>query len=341
MCCGEINISAVFLFPEHATPKNCERRRKSYGIDAEIPRELRRVLRSLSHRMTRFSLSALVITETQLRLIAALAIIGLSSKPKNGIEHAGGDRDAEHVVDKRKEKILPDVAHRRPAQRRARTMPRRSPLTSVMPALSIATSVPVPIAMPTCACASAGASLMPSPAIATMRPSDCSRLTTVGFPSGSTSASTSIDAELLRDRRRGDAVVAGQHDDPDAVILQHLRCASAVDALIGSATPMSPAGRPSIATNMTVWPSWRCASAAAEAASMRNAERLHHALDCRAPLRGPSIRPLTPCPVTDLKSSAVVERQLALFARRRRSPRPADARCRARGWRRGAARRRR
>ena len=31
-------------------------------------------------------------------------------------------------------------------------MPRRSPLTSVTPALSIATSVPVPIAMPTSAC---------------------------------------------------------------------------------------------------------------------------------------------------------------------------------------------
>ena len=31
-------------------------------------------------------------------------------------------------------------------------MPRRSPLTSVMPALSIATSVPVPMAMPTSAC---------------------------------------------------------------------------------------------------------------------------------------------------------------------------------------------
>jgi hypothetical protein len=34
---------------------------------------------------------------------------------------------------------------------RARTMPRRSPFTRVMPALSIATSVPLPIAIPTCA----------------------------------------------------------------------------------------------------------------------------------------------------------------------------------------------
>src|SRR6476620_3031873 len=54
----------------------------------------------------------------------------------------------------------------------ARTMPRRSPLTSVTPALSMATSVPVPIAMPTSACARAGASLIPSPAIATTWPCD-------------------------------------------------------------------------------------------------------------------------------------------------------------------------
>src|SRR5947208_543351 len=39
--------------------------------------------------------------------------------------------------------------------RRARRMPSRSPLTSVTAALSIATSAPVPIAMPICAWASA------------------------------------------------------------------------------------------------------------------------------------------------------------------------------------------
>jgi hypothetical protein len=41
-------------------------------------------------------------------------------------------------------------------------------LTSVTWALFIATSVPVPMAMPTSAFAKAGASLMPSPAMATM-----------------------------------------------------------------------------------------------------------------------------------------------------------------------------
>src|SRR5258707_1147778 len=54
--------------------------------------------------------------------------------------------------------------------RRARTRPVRSPLSSVTPALSIATSVPVPMATPTSAAAIAGASLTPSPAMPTTRP---------------------------------------------------------------------------------------------------------------------------------------------------------------------------
>ena len=45
----------------------------------------------------------------------------------------------------------------------ARATPRTSPEMSVRSAASMATSVPVPMAMPTSACASAGASLMPSP----------------------------------------------------------------------------------------------------------------------------------------------------------------------------------
>src|SRR5213594_1813240 len=73
---------------------------------------------------------------------------------------------------------------------RARTMPRRSPFINVMPAFSIATSVPVPMAIPTSAAASAGASLIPSPAIATMWPCSRSRLTILLFWCGRTSAST-------------------------------------------------------------------------------------------------------------------------------------------------------
>ena len=69
-----------------------------------------------------------------------------------------------------------------------------SPRISVMPAACIAASVPVPIAMPTSAAASAGASLMPSPTIATRRTLPwAARLrpvTTVALSPGSTSAYT-------------------------------------------------------------------------------------------------------------------------------------------------------
>src|SRR4028119_38014 len=50
----------------------------------------------------------------------------------------------------------------------------RSPPIKVMSDAAIATSVPVPMAMPRSAPASAGASLMPSPTIATAFPDACS-----------------------------------------------------------------------------------------------------------------------------------------------------------------------
>ena len=59
---------------------------------------------------------------------------------------------------------------------RARAMPRKSPLTSTMRADCIAMSVPWPMAIPTFAWVSAGASLTPSPAMATIRPDACSSL---------------------------------------------------------------------------------------------------------------------------------------------------------------------
>ena len=55
----------------------------------------------------------------------------------------------------------------------------------------MATSVPVPIARPRSAWASAGASLTPSPTMATTRPSACRRRTTSALSAGRTSAMTS------------------------------------------------------------------------------------------------------------------------------------------------------
>ena len=84
---------------------------------------------------------------------------------------------------------------------RAVAMPRRSPLTSVTCALFIATSVPVPIAMPTSALASAGASLMPSPAIATTRPSRLQRLDQRQLVGRLDLAVHLVDAQALAARR--------------------------------------------------------------------------------------------------------------------------------------------
>ena len=70
---------------------------------------------------------------------------------------------------------------------------------------SLAADVPVFIATPTSACARAGASFVPSPVIATMRPFDCSSLISASFASGvasarksSTPASSAITAAVTR-----------------------------------------------------------------------------------------------------------------------------------------------
>ena len=54
----------------------------------------REVLGSTGHTSARRSRSAFAITDTELKLIAAAAIIGLSRRPNAGIQHARGDRHA-------------------------------------------------------------------------------------------------------------------------------------------------------------------------------------------------------------------------------------------------------
>ena len=76
--------------------------------------------------------------------------------------------------------------------RMASTASIRSLFISTTSADEIATSVPAPIAMPTSARASAGASLMPSPIMATLRPLPCFSRTIRSLSCGSTSAITSV-----------------------------------------------------------------------------------------------------------------------------------------------------
>ena len=71
---------------------------------------------SAAYNSARDKRSALTMTDTELNVIAALAQIGEISMSKQRIQHAGGDRHADGVVDERQEQVLPDVPHRRPAE---------------------------------------------------------------------------------------------------------------------------------------------------------------------------------------------------------------------------------
>ena len=113
----------------------------------------------------------------------------------------------------------------------------------------MATSAPVPIATPRSARASAGASLMPSPTIATRRPSAWSRSIVASLSAGSTSAIT-WSAGMPTWRATASAVtraspVSSHTSSPAA---RSSRTASADSALTGSAMAMTPAATPSSAT---------------------------------------------------------------------------------------------
>ena len=87
--------------------------------------------------------------------------------------------------------------------------------STMLPA-SFAAAVPVFIATPTSAWASAGASLVPSPDIAMIRP-PCLLLADVGeLVLGRRLGEEVVDAGLLGDALRGQCGVAGDHHRPDA-----------------------------------------------------------------------------------------------------------------------------
>ena len=153
--------------------------------------------------------------------------------------------------------MLATVAFDKPS---AIEIPRKSPLTSVTCALFMATSVPVPMAMPTSALASAGASLMPSPAMATTCPSDCNRSINVSLSPGLTSPCTSSIP------RRLPIALAVVRPSPVAITMRrpaafNVANASGVLALTGSDTASRPASLPSTARYITLAPSPRRASA--------------------------------------------------------------------------------
>ena len=89
-------------------------------------------------------------------------------------KQAGGQRDADSIVEKCPEQILMDISQRGSAQGGSlRGTSLRRLFISTTSAASMATSVPAPIAMPISARVRAGASLIPSPTMATL-PCSCS-----------------------------------------------------------------------------------------------------------------------------------------------------------------------
>ena len=125
--------------------------------------------------------------------------------------------------------------------------PRGSPRIRVTSLASMAMSVPVPMAMPTSAWARAGASLMPSPTMATTAPSFWSRWISATLPSGRTSATTrSIPAS----RATASAVrrLSPVRRTTSRPIFFSRAIASCASGLIGSATARTPAKAPSMAT---------------------------------------------------------------------------------------------
>ncbi len=185
------------------------------------------------------------------------------------------------------------------------------------------------MAMPTWACASAGASLMPSPAMATTRPAACRRFTCSAFSAGSTSATISV---IPSARPTASAVarvspVSMTIRTPSA---RRRASASAADALTGSAMPISPSTWPARATWTTVCPSAASACARADqAAAARTADVVHQprvAGRDRLAVDGAGHAP----PGDRAHVARRPESSGRAPARARRSRRPADARWRAR-----------
>jgi uncharacterized membrane protein len=95
--------------------------------------------------------------------------IGQDRRPQPGDAGDGGHQE-HRLQTERDGDVLADIAHRAPATADHRTTSPTRPCSIAASAVSSATSVPPPMAMPISAAASAGASLMPSPTLATTAP---------------------------------------------------------------------------------------------------------------------------------------------------------------------------
>ena len=124
--------------------------------------------------------------------------------------------------------------------RSARTIPRKSPRTSVTPALSIATSVPVPIAIPTSACRERRRVVDTVAGHRNHAPGLLEFAHDLGLALRQNPGVHLVDPQAARDRLGGDAAIAGQHHDPHAFAARRALSASAAFSLTGSAHADQP-----------------------------------------------------------------------------------------------------
>ena len=131
----------------------------------------------------------------------------------------------------------------------------KRPVSKVKSALSMATSVPSPMAIPTLALIKAGASLIPSPTMATISPLSLSSIILACFCSGKTPAMTSS-----MPTSSATACTVSCLSPLSNITRLPARLSAAMASLAsgftGSLMAITPTRRPSLATYTGVLPSW-------------------------------------------------------------------------------------
>jgi hypothetical protein len=179
----------------------------------------------------------------------------------------------------------------------------RSSRSKIRSAALIATSVPVPSAIPRSAAASAGPSLTPSPAIATRRPLACSFWITATFWPGSAPAITS-SAPVSAATARATAGLSPVSSTVRRPSPRSAATAAAAEALTVSATATAPWACPSQPASTTVRPC--CSHRAHCPASSSGMVMPRSRNSCSRPAitSCPFTTPRAPRPGSDTKPSA-------------------------------------
>ena len=178
----------------------------------------------------------------------AMAPTAIENVDAPGDEDAHRDRDRHEVVAGRPDEVLDHLVVGRPRQfDRGHHVPWVA-ANQHDAGRSTATSVPAPMAIPTSAVASAGASFTPSPTMATLRPPSWKRLTAAALSAGRTCAATSS----MPRRRATESATAWL--SPVIIATRTPRaCSESIASLDSGRISSSMATRPATAPSTTTW----------------------------------------------------------------------------------------